>query len=115
MAKRGRKSSSTDYLSDIVSEHVETLVAKLHDAIRQQVTVEIMTYFHNGEAPRGLGGAAKVRRRSKRVMTCIAPGCKNTSKGPRFHYLCDKHRDASKAEYAAWQAARKNKTAKAAA
>lgn len=48
-------------------------------------------------APRGL------KRQAKRDYTCIAPGCKEVSKGPRFHYLCQKkHLKVSKKVYERW-------------
>lgn len=45
--------------------------------------------------------AAPAKRHSKAAgrkldMACRAPGCKNRSKGPRFHFLCDEHLKASK-------------------
>ncbi len=109
MAKRGRKPNPDAHLKEIVFEHVERLVRTLSDVIRKEVASDVLTFFSEGPATHG-----GPRRRTKREMACIAPGCKNTSKGPRFHYLCDKHRDASKAEYKAWAAARKGKAAAAA-
>ena len=41
--------------------------------------------------------------RKKRRLPCIAPGCSNPSKGPRFQYLCVKHMDAPKKDYEAWR------------
>ena len=41
-----------------------------------------------------------------RILPCIAPGCDQPSKGPRFHYLCEEHRRASKREWTAWRKAR---------
>jgi len=55
------------------------------------------------------GSASKVGRRGrppgarKRLLPCIAPGCGNPSKGPRFHYLCEKHMNAPKKDYEAWR------------
>jgi hypothetical protein len=37
---------------------------------------------------------------------CIAPNCKNPSKGPRFHFLCENHRKAPKAKWSKWAEAR---------
>lgn len=53
----------------------------------------------------------------KRILPCIAAGCKNLSKGPRFRYLCDEHKKASKKQSDAWRAAKlsgtvANKTAR---
>lgn len=48
----------------------------------------------------------KVKRRrpqfSKRRIHCLAPRCKRISKGPRFHYLCEKHREAGVRKIRAW-------------
>ncbi len=38
-----------------------------------------------------------------RKITCIAPGCRKPSKGPRYHYLCDSHRDAKAKQVSEWQ------------
>ena len=39
---------------------------------------------------------AHLRRVAKRRdYGCRAPRCRNISKGPRFRYLCEKHRDVS--------------------
>jgi hypothetical protein len=59
-------------------------------------------------AARGRRGGPALRRR---VVPCIAPGCTNPSKGPRFHYLCEKHKDAPKKDYEAWRKARQEKQA----
>ncbi len=119
MAKRGRRPRGHADLSDIVTAHVEELVSTLADVIRQQVAAEITGFFAGGANGR-LPAVARLttgghKHLSKREMACIAPGCKNTSKGPRFHYLCDKHKDAPKKEYEEWQAARKAKAKKEAA
>ncbi len=112
-ARRRRHTSINPALEEIVSEHVNELVSTLADVIRQQVADEITGFFANGARGRlpAMGRLATVGRkhRSRREMACIAPGCTNTSKGPRFHYLCDKHKDAPKKEYTEWQAARKAK------
>ncbi|HEX4457886.1 MAG TPA: hypothetical protein VIA18_07935, partial [Polyangia bacterium] len=41
------------------------------------------------------GGAGQKRNVPKQ---CIYPNCTNPSKGPRWSFLCDKHKDAPKAE-----------------
>ncbi len=103
MSKR-RRNSTTEGLETIVTEQVGQLVASLSTAIREQVVAEIQAHFGGNGASLPVG-----KRRKKRVMGCIAPGCKNTSKGPRFHYLCAKHMDAPKKDYEAWRAAKTGK------
>lgn len=96
-----RRTSQESRLTSIVSEHVERLVSALSQAIRQDVADEVQAYFASGGD--GKLGFLRPRRR----LGCIAPGCKNTSKGPRFHYLCEKHLDAPKKDYEAWRKAKK--------
>ena len=43
------------------------------------------------------GGAGQKRNVPK---NCIYPNCTNPSKGPRWSFMCDKHKDAPKAERA---------------
>ncbi len=110
MARRRRSSGIDARLSEIVSDHVTELVTALTQEIRRNVADEVSAYFSGGKLIAARRGALGKPRR-KRVMQCIAPGCTNTSKGPRFHYLCDKHRDAPKKDYEAWRKAKKEKAA----
>jgi hypothetical protein len=54
-----------------------------------------------------LGAIVGVER--PRILPCIAPGCGKPSKGPRFHFLCEDHRDAPKREWTAWKKAHDEK------
>ena len=47
------------------------------------------------KAAKPRGGAGQKRNVPK---NCIYPNCTNPSKGPRWSFLCDKHKDAPKAE-----------------
>lgn len=41
---------------------------------------------------------------AKVITPCIASGCNNPSKGPRFKYLCKRHKqDATPEQVAKWQ------------
>lgn len=46
-------------------------------------------------------GVTKLRK--ERDMDCIAPGCNNRSKGPRNHYLCEKHSNVPESKWKGWQ------------
>lgn len=61
---------------------------------------------------RGPKATAVIKGKSKRDMSCIAEGCKNKSKGPRFRFLCKDHEDESEKTVAAWKEARKAARAK---
>lgn len=56
-------------------------------AFRQQGTVVIVVDHQHApaQAPSTTGRGRKLD------MSCRAPKCKARSKGPRFHYLCEKH------------------------
>src|SRR5690349_8994421 len=112
MARRRSTHGIDSRLSEIVSNHVNELVSALSQEIRKNVADEVSAYFGGGEgrtvATRRLGAG---RPKKKRILQCIAPGCTNQSKGPRFHYLCDKHMTAPKKDYEAWRKAKKEKAA----
>lgn len=103
--RRGRKAGSSARLSEIVTRYVSDLVAALNQHLRRNMADEVRDFI----AANGAGGAVvagRTRRAGtgrKRVVQCIAPGCTNPSKGPRFHYLCEKHKDAPKKDYEAWR------------
>jgi hypothetical protein len=102
MARR-KKNDLSDRLSEVVQGHVEALVEAITQMVRQNTAREIADLIGgNGRLP-------ALRARKKRILPCIAPGCKNASKGPRFHYLCEKHRDAPKKDWETWQAAKREK------
>lgn len=110
-----RRSSIENRVTEIVSRYVDQLVSAVAAEIRRNVADEIKAYFAGANG--ATRGAARLgfagRRRRKRILPCIAPGCRNPSKGPRFHYLCDKHLGASEKDYEAWRKAKKDKQASA--
>ena len=79
---------------------MEKLVSDVVELVRHGTTLEIAELVGRSAARAG---------RRKRLLPCIAPACKNLSKGPRFHYLCDDHRKAPKKDWEAWQEAAKDK------
>ena len=106
--RRPRRNSNIDArIATIVSGSIDQLVAAITEEIRRNVASEIQGYLTNAG---GRAGRIAARRlgapRKKRIKPCIAPNCTNPSKGPRFHYLCEKHMDAPKKEYEAWRAKR---------
>ena len=49
----------------------------------------------------------KVKRVPGAGRKCIAKNCRQTSKGPRFHYLCPNHWNAPKRQIKVWQKAQR--------
>lgn len=101
---------SSTPLAALVATHVDQLVAALERTVRDQIHTALTTYFHQAlagkpRARRGRPGRPKARR----LLPCIAPKCAKPSKGPRFHYLCEDHRKASRADYTAWRDASRAK------
>ncbi len=108
---RGRRAASSDgRLAEIVRQTVNDLVDAVREEVRRSVADEVNGLLMGGKVLAGRRGRGALGGR-KRVMPCIAPGCNNQSKGPRFHYLCEKHKDAKKQDYEAWRKARKEKQA----
>jgi len=105
MARR-RRNDIQARLNDVVQGHIEALVDAVTQMVRQNTAREIAEMVGGGN-----GKIAALRARRKRIRPCIAPGCKNPSKGPRFHYLCDKHRDAPRKDWEAWQSSKRERQA----
>lgn len=104
-ARSPKVSAHERQFADLIARHVDALVAVVTREVRHSVAAEVKNLLRS--APRGNGQAARRPRKVKRrVLPCIAPSCGNPSKGPRFHYLCDKHRDTPKKQYEAWRAAK---------
>lgn len=94
-------------LHDIVASHVNELVNSISRAVRENIVMELRDYVAGGGGGRKGGLGFSLRPKAKpRDLGCIAPGCKNVSKGPRFHYLCEKHMDAPRRSYEQWRKAK---------
>ncbi len=83
-----------------IRSRAEKLLTELEEMLREQVLTDV----------RGaLGTKPKKTNGHRRDMTCISPGCKNKSRGPRFRYLCEKHQGASDKQIGEWRKARTSK------
>ena len=98
---RGEKANQRQF-EETVQSHIDALVSAVTELVRQDTARRINEAFAAGRFP-------PLRAKRKRILPCIAPGCKNPSKGPRFHYLCDEHIDAPKKDWQAWQEAKREK------
>ncbi|MBI4509743.1 MAG: hypothetical protein HY698_08895 [Deltaproteobacteria bacterium] len=90
-------------LSKTVSLHVDQLVATISQVVRENIAIQVTEYLSSRAL--GSGRLAELREGRRNVRGCIAPGCSNPSKGPRFRYLCQQHKNASKKEVEAWREA----------
>jgi hypothetical protein len=90
------------YVDQCLSEVKQMLYTKLADAMKTGAVFQPEATRSTPTSKRAKAGA---KPRGK--VTCIAPGCKNPSKGPRFHFLCDEHKKVPKRDWKAWQEARK--------
>jgi hypothetical protein len=109
-ATRARRHGGSAALSVLVTRCVDSLVGAINSHLRKNMASEVREFIaRNGRTVLGTGRRASGR--AKRLLPCIAPGCTNPSKGPRFHYLCEKHRAAPKKEYEAWQMQAREKRA----
>ncbi len=113
--RRGRRSSLARHetrLAEIITRHVDDLVRAVRQEVRKSVADEVRGFLTRGTVA-GLtaGRGRRAPGARKRIVPCIAPGCPNPSKGPRFHYLCEKHKDSPKKDYEAWRKSRQEKQA----
>jgi hypothetical protein len=107
--RRPRRSANIEArISHLVTGSIDELVTAITEEIRRNVASEIQTYLTaaGGGRPGRIARRLAGPKRKKRILPCIAPGCANPSKGPRFHYLCAKHMDAPRKDYEAWRAKR---------
>lgn len=107
---RTRRPGGPGALGDIVSRYVDGLVGAINAHLRKNMASEVREFIA-GNGHTVVMAGRRARARVKRLLPCIAPGCTNPSKGPRFHYLCEKHRDAPRKEYEAWRLQAKEKQA----
>jgi hypothetical protein len=109
---RARRNNIDSHIAGLVQAHVSELVNALTRAVRTNLADELKSYFSgtNGQMLQ-LKGRRGVRPGTKRRMDCLAPSCKNLSKGPRFRYLCPDHMNSSKKDVEAWRKARKAESA----
>lgn len=87
---------------------------KLIDLVYRQATIDLMERLQIA-VPKPLEGGGGVpvlvareapkdkRGTFSKIRPCIAKGCQNLSKGPRFHYLCADHIGAGKRQIAKWR------------
>ena len=103
--RRGRRTDRSARLSEIVSRYVSDLVTAINQHLRRNMADEVRDFIasNGGTAALVAGRTRRSGSGRKKVVQCIAPGCGNPSKGPRFHYLCEKHKDAPKKDYEAWR------------
>lgn len=91
-------------LRKIVTQHVDQLVKVIEESVRREIADAVVAMCGPGAA----AASRPARGVKARSMACIAPGCSNASKGPRFRYLCADHMDAPAKDVEAWRAARKS-------
>lgn len=89
-------------LAAVVSNHVHLLVAEITRVVRESVSEDLIAHLTGSAGPSPMLIRVNGRRRL-RDLSCIAPGCGNKSKGPRFHYLCEAHGDTPKRTYEEWR------------
>lgn len=88
-------------IKKLILEKLEPIVESLAVDLRKALVAELAERI-TAEA------AAPVPRspRSK-IRPCIAPGCTTQSKGPRFHYLCEQHKNTGKRTVKKWRDSRR--------
>jgi hypothetical protein len=77
------------------SSSLESLLASLLDQLAARIASRIgATVKAPKSAPAAAAKGKPSRRKGKTLdMTCRVAGCKNRSRGPRFGFICDEHRN----------------------
>ncbi|MBI4511218.1 MAG: hypothetical protein HY698_16415 [Deltaproteobacteria bacterium] len=101
-----KHNNTEDRLSEIVSEHVNRLVAAISEAVREDIAGQLRDFLGGPTSVSRPGRLARATPNGRNTRGCIAPGCMNQSKGPRFRYLCTDHLGASRKDVEAWRAAK---------
>ena len=77
------KAAADKYVHDVIKQ----IVDEIGQPLSSPKPAPIMT------AKPSMASMAAVNPPSKKLdMHCRHPGCKQRSKGPRFHYMCDAHK-----------------------
>jgi hypothetical protein len=79
-------------------------------AIRASLADEVAR-LGRGKPGKATRAAPKRAVRRHLPKHCVAPGCKNPHKGPRFSFCCEEHRTASKSAREKWRDAWRAKSA----
>jgi hypothetical protein len=99
-----KRRRAQDRVAELVANYMDGLVTALREELRQEFAAEVTGFLGQGRGQaRALNLNGTMRKRGK-ARPCIAPGCNNPSKGPRFRFLCDEHKGAPKSDYEAWRA-----------
>jgi hypothetical protein len=106
------KSGARDGLEKQIAQILAAAAPQIASAVRAHLTMLL-----SGRDGGALGSTATSARGfgPKQHHTfpthCIHPGCSNDHRGPRWSFLCEKHRDISKSEkqkyLATWRAGQK--------
>lgn len=104
------KSNLENRIASLVQQHVNQLVSTITRAVRDNIAEELRDYVSGSRNGRI---ALRPIKKTSRDLSCIAPGCKNKSKGPRFHYLCEKHVGAPRRQYEVWRKTKMKERAQA--
>lgn len=92
-------------LRDLLNKHVAAAVDEAIGAYRRHINAGLGegNGRRRGRPPAAEGGTTgKARRRrttaAKVVRHCPVPGCTKPTKGPRFRFFCEEHRELPRAE-----------------
>lgn len=85
-----------EILQDGVTRFVQQMTGTINDFLQEQMP-DPKTF-----STKGATAGRKGPSRKGKIRPCIAPKCKQPSKGPRFHFLCENHMKAPKRDWMVW-------------
>jgi hypothetical protein len=74
-----------DILGNFLDQMADAFIQRVMDRVNLKAGASA-----RGGSTNGARGPSKLRGR-KLDMRCRYPGCRNRSRGPRFHFLCEEH------------------------
>ncbi len=104
MPRPRTKDSLQPLLEPIARRFVAEVAAAVVGVVEARVKREVETAVGRAFASARLRGAAPARGRARKIRPCRVPGCAKPSKGPRFDFFCEEHRELPAAEKAAIKA-----------
>lgn len=105
MPRRRTQDPLHPLLEPIARRFTAEIAAAVVSFVEARVKREVQTAV--GRAFVGSRTRSAISRRVRAIRPCRVPGCGKPSKGPRFDFFCDEHRELPAAEKAAIKAGKR--------
>jgi hypothetical protein len=110
---RPRKDSLEPLLEPIARRFALEVATAVMGVVEARVKREVETAVGRAFASARARGTPLGRTRVRKIRPCRVPGCGRPSKGPRFDFFCEEHRELPAAEKASIKAGKRANGSKA--